>query len=87
MKFHKVITFGFVEIFCDIYTHTMTSEKLCNPVLYLYMEDSDILLVTNDKHYFLYEVKQFLFKSFNMKDMSDVFILSSRCKEIEFVDL
>lgn len=26
----------------------MTSEKLCNLVLYLYIGDSDILLVTND---------------------------------------
>jgi len=52
MKFHKVIAFGFVENICEIYIHTI--DKLCNPsVLYLYMGDGDILLVTNDKQFLI----------------------------------
>ena len=68
LKFHEVITsFGFEENIMDqcIYQKVRGS-KICFPVLYV----DDILLATNDKG-LLYEVKQFLFKKFDMKDMGE----------------
>ena len=69
LKFHDVISsFGFVENIKDqcIY-YKDSGSKICFLVLYV----DDILLVTNDKS-MLHEVKQFLFKSFDMKDMGEV---------------
>ena len=68
LKFHEVITlFGFEENIMDqcIY-QKVNGSKICFLVLYV----DDILLVTNDKG-FLYEVKQFLSKNFDMKDMGE----------------
>ena len=68
LKFHEVITsFGFEENIMDqcIY-QKVSGSKICFFVLYV----DDILLATNDKG-LLYEVKRFLSKSFDMKDMSD----------------
>ncbi|CAM8996866.1 unnamed protein product [Rhodiola kirilowii] len=68
MKFHNVITsFGFEENVMDQCIYLKVSgSKLCSLVLYV----DDILLATNDKG-FLYEVKQFLSKNFDMKDMGE----------------
>ena len=44
----------------------VSGSKICFLVLYV----DDILLATNDKR-FLYEVKQFLSKNFDMKDMGE----------------
>jgi len=68
LKFHDVITsFGFEENIMDqcIYQN-VSGSKIC--FLMLYMDD--ILLATNDKS-FLYEVKQFLSKNFDMNDMRE----------------
>ena len=68
LKFHEVITsFGFGENIMDqcIY-QKVSGSKICFLVLYV----DDILLATNDKG-FLYEVKQFLSKNFDMKDMGE----------------
>ena len=68
LKFHEVITsFGFEENIMDwcIYQKVNRS-KICFLVLYV----DDILLATNDKG-LLYEVKQFLSKNFDMKDMGE----------------
>ena len=68
LKFHEVIaSFGFEENIMDqcIY-QKVSGSKICFLVLYV----DDILLATNDKS-LLYEVKQFLSKSFDMKDMGD----------------
>ena len=46
--------------------HKVSGSKICFLVLYV----DDILLVTNDKG-LLHEVKQFLSKNFDMKDMSE----------------
>ena len=68
LKFHEVIaSFGFEENIMDqcIYQKVSVS-KICFLVLYV----DDILLTTNDKG-LLYEVKQFLSKNFDMKDMGE----------------
>lgn len=68
LKFHDMITsFEFEENIMDqcIY-HKISGSKICFLVLYV----DDILLATNDKG-MLYEVKQFLSKSFDMKDMGE----------------
>ena len=70
LKFHEVITsFGFEENIMDqcIY-QKVSGSKICFLVLYV----DDILLATNDKG-LLYEVKQFLSKNFDMKDMGEAF--------------
>jgi hypothetical protein len=67
-KFHNVISsFGFIENIMDqcIYLN-VSGSKFCFLVLYV----DDILLATNDKG-LLYEVKQFLSKNFDMKDMGE----------------
>ena len=68
LKFHDIISsFGFVENIMDQCIYQKTSgSKICFLVLYV----DDILLATNDKG-LLYEVKQFLSKNFNMKDMGE----------------
>ena len=69
LKFHDVISsFGFVENIMDqcIY-QKVSGSKICFLVLYV----DDILLATNDKG-LLHEVKQFLSKNFDIKDMGDV---------------
>ena len=68
LKFHNVISsFGFVENNMDqcIY-QKVSGSKICFLVLYV----DDILLATNDKG-LLYQVKQFLSKNFDMKDMGE----------------
>ncbi|KAL4309169.1 hypothetical protein GQ457_01G021620 [Hibiscus cannabinus] len=68
LKFHEVISsFGFVENIMDqcIY-HKASGSKICFMILYV----DDILLATNDRG-MLHEVKQFLSKNFDMKDMGD----------------
>ena len=69
LKFHEVITsFGFEENIMDQFIYQKVSgSKICFLVLYV----DDILLATKDKG-LLYEVKQFLSKNFDMKDMGDV---------------
>jgi hypothetical protein len=66
LKFHNVISsFGFVEKIMDQCIYLKVSgNKICFLVLYV----DDILLATNDKG-LLHEVKQFLSKNFDMKDM------------------
>ena len=68
LKFHEVITsFDFEENIMDQCIYQKVSEsKICFLVLYV----DDILLATNDKG-LLYEVKHFLFKNFDMKDMGE----------------
>jgi hypothetical protein len=68
LKFHNVISsFSFVENIMDQCIYLKVSgSKICFLVLYV----DDILLATNDKG-LLYEVKQFLSKNFNMKDMGE----------------
>jgi hypothetical protein len=67
LKFHNVISsFGFVEIIIDQCIYLKVSGSKFFFLLYV----DDILLATNDKG-LLYEVKQFLFKNFNMKDMGE----------------
>jgi hypothetical protein len=68
LKFHNVISsFGFVENIMDQCMYQKVSgSKICFLVLYV----DDILLATNDKG-LLHEVKQFLSKNFNMKDMGE----------------
>ncbi|RVW83853.1 Retrovirus-related Pol polyprotein from transposon TNT 1-94 [Vitis vinifera] len=69
LKFHDVISsFVFVENIMDqcIY-QKVNGSKICFLVLYV----DDILLATNNKG-LLHEVKQFLSKNFDMKDMGDV---------------
>ena len=66
LKFHDVISsFGFVENIMDqcIY-QKVSGSKICFLILYV----NEILLATNDKG-LLHEVKQFLSKNFDMKDM------------------
>ena len=68
LKFHNVITsFGFEENVMDqcIY-QKVSGSKICFLVLYV----DDILLATNDRG-LLHEVKQFLSKNFDMKDMGE----------------
>ncbi|KAL4333668.1 hypothetical protein GQ457_07G003260 [Hibiscus cannabinus] len=68
LKFHEVISsFGFVENIMDqcIY-QKVSGSKICFLILYM----DDILLATNDRG-MLHEVKQFLSKNFDMKDMGD----------------
>jgi hypothetical protein len=68
LKFHGIISsFGFVENPMDqcIY-QKVSGSKICFLILYV----DDILLATNDKG-FLHEVKQFLSKNFDMKDMGE----------------
>jgi hypothetical protein len=68
LKFHNVIfSFGFVENIMDqcIY-QKVSGSKIYFLVLYV----DDILLATNDKG-LLHEVKQFLSKNFDMKDMGE----------------
>ena len=60
-------SFGFEENVMDQCIYLKVSgSKICFLVLYM----DGILLATNDKG-FLYEVKQFLSKNFNMKDMGE----------------
>ena len=68
IKFHNVISsFGFVENVMDQCIYLKVSgSKVCFLVLYV----DDILLATNDKG-LLHEVKQFLSKNFDMKDMGE----------------
>ena len=68
LKFHDVITsFDFEENIIDQCIYQKVNEsKICFLVLYV----DDILLATNDKG-LLYEVKQFLSKNFDMKDMGE----------------
>jgi transposase InsO family protein len=68
LKFHNVISsFGFVENIMDQCIYLKVSgSKICFLVLYV----DDILLATNDKG-LLHEVKQFLSKNFDMKDMGE----------------
>jgi len=68
LKFHEVITsFGFEENIMDqcIY-QKVSGSHICFLVLYV----DDILLATNDKG-MLYDVKQFLSRNFDMKDMGE----------------
>jgi hypothetical protein len=68
LKFHETISsFGFIENPMDqcIY-QKVSGSKICFLILYV----DDILLATNDKG-FLHEVKQFLSKNFDMKDMGE----------------
>ena len=70
LKFHEVITsFGFDENLMDecIY-HKVSGSKIIFLVLYV----DDILLATSDLG-LLCEVKQFLCKNFDMKDMGEAF--------------
>ena len=68
LKFHEVITsFGFEENIMDQCIYQKASgSKICFLVLYV----DDIPLATNNKG-LLYEVKQFLSKNFDMKDMGE----------------
>ncbi|KAJ9671559.1 hypothetical protein PVL29_025321 [Vitis rotundifolia] len=68
LKFHNIISsFGFEENVMDQCIYLKVSgSKFCFLVLYV----DDILLATNDKG-LLHEVKQFLSKNFDMKDMSE----------------
>ena len=68
LKFHKVISsFGFEENVMDHCIYQKVSGcKTCFLVLYV----DDILLATNNKG-LLCEVKQFLSKNFDMKDMGE----------------
>nr|KYP67741.1 Retrovirus-related Pol polyprotein from transposon TNT 1-94 [Cajanus cajan] len=68
LKFHEVIfSFGFEENIMDQCVYQKVSgSKIFFLVLYV----DDILLATNDKG-MLYEVKQFLSKNFDMKDMGE----------------
>jgi hypothetical protein len=62
-----VSSFGFVEnIMGHCIYQKVSGRKPCFLILYV----DDILLATNNKD-LLYEVKQFLSKSFDMKDMGD----------------
>ena len=68
LKFHEgIASFSFEENIMDqcIY-QKVSGSKICFLVLYV----NDILLATNDKG-LLYEVKQFLSKNFDMKDMGE----------------
>ena len=68
LKFHSVISsFGFEENIMDqcIY-HKVSGSKICYLILYM----DDILLASNDKG-LLHEVKQFLSKKFDMKNMGE----------------
>ncbi|KAK6149332.1 hypothetical protein DH2020_016857 [Rehmannia glutinosa] len=80
-KFHEVITsFVFEENIMDecIY-RKVNGSKICFLVLYV----DDILLATNDKG-LLYEVKQFLSKNFDMKDMGELnFFLGLQIKQCQ----
>ncbi|KAL4325263.1 hypothetical protein GQ457_11G002710 [Hibiscus cannabinus] len=68
LKFHEVISsFDFVENIMDQCLYQKVSgSKICFLILYV----DDILLATNDRG-MLHEVKQFLSKNFDMKDMGD----------------
>ena len=70
LKFHEVISsLGFEENVMDNCINQKVSEsKICFLVLYV----DDILLATNDMGT-LYEVKQFLSKNFEMKDMDEAY--------------
>ena len=70
LKFHEVTaSFGFEENIIDQCIYPKVSgSKICFLVLFV----DGILLATNDKE-FLYEVKQFLSKNFDMKDMGEAF--------------
>ena len=68
LKFHEIFTsFGFEENIMDqcIY-QKVNGNKICFLMLYV----DDILLETNDKS-LLYEVKHFLSKNLDMKDMGE----------------
>jgi len=68
LKFHKIIfSFGFDENPMDqcIY-HKISGSKICFTILHV----DDILLAANDRG-LLHEVKQFLSKNFDIKDMGD----------------
>ena len=63
----KCSSFGFVENVMDQCIYVKVSgSKVCFLVLYV----NDILLATNDKS-LLHEVKQFLSKNFDMKDIGE----------------
>ena len=72
LKFHGIISsFGFEENVMDqcIY-QKVSGRRICFIILYV----DDILLASNDKG-LLCEVKQFLFKNFDMKDMGEDLML------------
>ena len=69
LKSHGIISsFGFDENLMDqcIY-HKVSGSKICFLVLYV----DNILLAVNDRD-LLHEMKQFVSKNFDMKDMGDV---------------
>jgi hypothetical protein len=62
-----ISSFGFIKNPMDQFIYQKVSgSKICFLILYV----DDILLATNDKG-FLHEVKQFLSKNFDMKDMGE----------------
>ena len=68
LKFHEVVSsFGFEENVMDncVY-HKISGSKIFFLILYV----DDVLLVTNDMGT-LYEVKKFLSKNFDMKDIGE----------------
>ena len=68
LKFHEVITsFGFEENIMDQCIYQKVSES---KIYFLLLYVDDILFAANDKG-LLYEVKQFLSKHFDMKDMGE----------------
>ena len=68
LKFHEVITsFGFEE---NIMNQCIYQKVSGSKIFFLVLYVDDILLATNDKG-LLYEVKQFLSKNFDMKDMGE----------------
>ena len=82
LKFHNIISsFGFVENVMDQCIYLKVSEsKVCFLVLYV----DDILLATNDKG-LLHEVKQFLSKIFDMKDMGEAsYVISIKIHRDKF---
>ena len=68
LKFHEVISpFGFEEnVMGQCIYQKVSASKICGLVLYV----DDIFLVANNKG-MLYEVKQFLSKKFDLKDMGE----------------
>ncbi|RVW82677.1 Retrovirus-related Pol polyprotein from transposon TNT 1-94 [Vitis vinifera] len=81
LKFHNIISsFGFVENVMDQCIYLKVSgSKVCFLVLYV----DDILLATNDKG-LLHEVKQFLSKNFDMKDMGEAsYVIALRSIETD----
>jgi hypothetical protein len=85
LKFHNVISsFGFVENIMDqCINQKVNGSKICFLVLYV----DDILLTTNDKG-LLHEVKQFLSKNFDMKDMGEAsYVIGIKIHRDRFQDI